>query len=152
MVLRDLLRRESVLVPLDAADRGRAIAALVEVLALPGSGPEDRAAVRAAVLARETAGSTGIGHGVAIPHARAPQVPATCMAAARTAAPVDFAAADGQRASLLFLLAIPAAEPRSYLPVLAALSRLAGDQKLLRRLNKAADRDEFYDLISDFPL
>ena len=156
MRISDLLRPEAVLVPLRAADRHQAIAALVDALPLGAATPANRAAILSAVLAREASGSTAIGSGVAIPHARTPHVPATLMALALLAAPVAFESADsqadGQAVNLVFLLAIPAADPHSYLPVLAALSRMVSDEKLLRRMKKAASREELFGLISDFPL
>ena len=84
MIVSDLLRRQSVLVPLDAVDREHVVAALVEALPQSDSAAP-RAAIRAAVLAREAAGSTGIGNGVAIPHARIPQLPRPAMSAGRAA-------------------------------------------------------------------
>jgi mannitol/fructose-specific phosphotransferase system IIA component (Ntr-type) len=151
MILSELLGRQSVLVPLAAADRDRAVAALVAALVLPEPAAS-RMAIQAAVLAREAAGSTAIGSGVAIPHARVPGLPRTAMAAGRAASPIAFGSADGKPVSVLFLLAIPAEDPRSYLPVLAGLSRLASDEGLLRRLRRAAGPDEFFDHIAAFPL
>jgi mannitol/fructose-specific phosphotransferase system IIA component (Ntr-type) len=151
MIVSELLRRQSVLVPLEAADRERAVAALVEALPLPEPAPA-RAAIRAAVAAREAAGSTGIGNGVAIPHARIPGLPRTIMAAGRLLRPIEFGSSDGKSVSLIFLMAIPAEDPHSYLPVLAGLSRLVSDEKLLRRLLRAAGPDELYDSIAAFPL
>jgi len=142
MTFADLLHPDSVLVPLQAADCDAAIALLVDVLRLPG-GPADRAPLKAAMLAREAAGSTAIGNGVAIPHARSPNISAPLLAAGLSAQPIDFRSADGKPVTLVFLLAVPAADPKSHLEVLAALSRLAQDKKLLRRLNKAASLDEF---------
>ena len=151
MILSELLRRQSVLVPLPAADRDRAVAALVAALVLPEAAAS-RAAIQTSVLAREAAGSTAIGNGVAIPHARIPGLERTVMAAGRTAQPIAFGSADGKPVSVFFLLAIPAEDPHSYLPVLAALSRLASDEALLRRLRRAAGPDQFFDLIAAFPL
>jgi len=147
--LSDLLRPESVLAPLRAGSRDEAISALVEVLPLLREG---RGALKAAILAREAAGSTGLGNGVAVPHARSPRIAAPLMSAGLVAPPIDFRSADGQPVSLVLLLAVPAADPTAHLKTLAALSRLASDKKLLRRLSKAASGLEFYDLIAGFPL
>ena len=149
MIVSEFLRRQSVRVPLEADTWARAVAALVDALPEPVA---PRAAIRAAVLAREAAGSTGIGKGIAIPHARVPGLPATLMAVGRAARPIALADAGCAPVSLLFLLAIPAEDPHSYLPVLAGLSRLASDESLLRRLRRAAGPDELFDLIAAFPL
>jgi fructose PTS system EIIBC or EIIC component len=147
MMLSDLLHPDSVLVPLPTTDRDAAIALLVDVLRLPGD-PADRALLKAALLAREAAGSTGIGNGVAIPHARSPKISAPLLAAGLARRPIDFKSADGKPVFLVFLLAVPDAAPSSHLKVLAGLSRLASDKKLLPLLKKAAYPDEFYNLLA----
>ncbi len=141
MMLLDLLSPSSVVVPLAAADREAAIAGLVDALGLDG-GPPERERLRAAILAREAAGSTGIGNGVAIPHARTSRIKAPRLAVGRTAQPIDFKAADGAPVSLVFLLAVPESDPRSHLRVLAALSALALDKKKLKGLQKAGSAAE----------
>ena len=151
MTFADLLHPDSVLVPLRAADRDAAIALLADVLPLPG-GAADRAPLKAALLAREAAGSTGIGNGVAIPHARSLNISVPLLAAGRATQPIDFKSADGKPVTLVFLLAVPAADPKSHLAVLAALSRMAMDKKLLRRLNKAASPDEFRAILAELPV
>ncbi len=151
MTISDMLSPASVLVPLPAADREAAITLLIEAIALPGS-PEQRGVLREAVLLREKAGSTGIGKGVAIPHARTPLVSKPRLAAGRAAKPIDFSAADAQPVSLIFLLAVPESDPRSHLQALATLSRLASDAKLLKSLNRASTPQEFLKLLSVLPL
>ena len=98
------------------------------------------------------AGSTGIGNGVAIPHARTTQITSACLAVARAAEPIDFKSADGRLVTLVFLLAVPDKDPKSHLAVLAALSRMAMDKKLLRQLGKAASPEELRALISAIPI
>lgn len=139
MTLSDLSSPGSVLVPLEAETKEAAVAALVGALALTAGAEE----LAAAVLAREAAGSTGIGRGVAIPHARSATLKAPRLAAGLTAKPLDFAAADGRPVTLVFLLAVPEADPKSHLKALAALSRLAQDAKRLRALMRAPSPREF---------
>lgn len=150
--LSEFLKPESILVPLKAVSRDEAISALIDVLALQGSLHEGRDTLKAAMIAREKAGSTGLGNGVAVPHARSPRITAPMMSAGLLAPPIDFGSADGKPVSLVLLLAVPEADPTAHLKALAALSRLASDKKLLRRINKAASSRELHDLISGFPL
>lgn len=147
MTLSDLLSPASVLVPLEASTREAAVESLVAALDWNGA-PDDRSALRDAVLARELCGSTGIGAGVAIPHARTAKLKAPRLAVGRAAKPLDFKSADGQPVSLVFLLAVPESDPRSHLKVLAALSRLACDKKLLKALNKTSSPEELFGLVS----
>ncbi len=149
--LSDLLRPEAVLVPLRAATAAEAVSALADLLPLTGP-PEDRAALKAAVLAREAAGSTGIGTGIAIPHARWPKAEAPMMAAGLASTPIDFRSADGRPVSLIFLLAVPAADYAAHLKALAAVSRLGSDKALLRKLLRASTPGELHSLVAGVPL
>jgi fructose-specific phosphotransferase system IIA component len=151
MMLSDLLRPNAVVVPLHAASREQAVSLLVDALDLPGA-PKGRDDLKSAILSREEAGSTGIGNGVAIPHARTAQITSACLAVARAAQPIDFKSADGKPATLVFLLAVPDADPKSHLAVLAALSRMALNKKLLRRLNKAASPDGLRAILANIPI
>ncbi|MFA6004399.1 MAG: PTS sugar transporter subunit IIA [Elusimicrobiota bacterium] len=146
--LADLTRRDAVILPLEAASREAAISVLVDVLAASWT-PPDLEALKAAMAAREAAGSTGLGNGVAIPHARSPRVTAPALVVGRASRPIEFNSADGKLVSLVFLLVVPAADPKAHLKVLAALSRIAMDKKLLRRMNKAASPDELYQLLAE---
>ncbi|MDE2490332.1 MAG: PTS sugar transporter subunit IIA [Elusimicrobia bacterium] len=148
--LADLLGPKSVLVPLKTATLADAVSQLVG--ALPLDAPEDRAALKAAVLAREAAGSTGIGAGVAIPHARWAKALRPLMAAGLSERPIDFKSADGRPVSLVFLLAVPIADYAAHLKALAAVSRLAADKTLLRRLLKAPSAEALYGLLAGAPL
>lgn len=150
-MLSDLLRPNSVVVPLHVTSREHTVSLLVDALDLPGV-PKGGDDLKAAILSREAAGSTGIGNGVAIPHARTAQINSAYLAVARAAQPIDFKSADGNPVTLIFLLAVPAADPKSHLAVLAALSRMALDKKVLRRLNKAASAAEFRAILAELPV
>lgn len=151
MVLSDILSPNSVLVPLRAIGPDSAVTALVEALELPG-GTQDKEALKAAVLARESAGSTGIGNGIAIPHARSEKLSAPRLSIGLAQQPIDFNAADGKPVTLFFLLAVPAANPTSHLKALAALSRLASDKALRRDLARARSADELFKLVAQIPV
>ncbi|MBI3296702.1 MAG: PTS sugar transporter subunit IIA [Elusimicrobia bacterium] len=151
--MSDILRPESVVVPLQARTPEDAIDVLVNslVLDLPGNSGT-RQELKAAILAREKVGSTGIGSGVAIPHARSRSLSYPRLAVGLGAEPVDFRAADGEPVNFVFLLAVPEAAPKSHLTILASLSRIASDAKLLRRLKRASTATALYSLLADLPL
>ena len=151
MLLSDLLSPKSILVPMRASGADAVIGALVDALELPAHSI-DRAALRAAVLTREAAGSTGLGNGIAIPHARAEKLIAPRLAIGLAQPPIEFNAADGKPVSLFFLLAVPAANPTSHLKALAALSRLASDKALRRDMLRARTADELFKLLANVPV
>ncbi len=145
--LSDILRPESVLAPVRAKTRDGAIAELVGALSLPGT-PADAKALVDAMVAREQAGSTGIGNGVAIPHARSSRLGTSFLAVGLSPRRIDFGSADGKLVSLVFLLAVPESPPGAHLKILAALSRISSDKKMLRSLNASADARELYDRLA----
>ena len=152
MILSDLLHPQAVLVPLEAPSPEKAVSALVDALVLEGSEPADRAAIKAAIMAREAVGSTGVGNGVAIPHACSIHIKTPLMAVGRAAVPIDFQSPDGHPVKLVFLIAVPTSAAHIHLPVLTALGRVASDKALLRKLVNAPSPDKLYALLSSIPV
>src|SRR5690242_2791210 len=101
-----------------------------------------------AILQREALGSTGVGQGVAIPHARIPGLGHFFGLFARLDHAIDFAAIDGQPVDLVFVLLIPANAGREHLAALAAISRRLRDRDTVRRLRIAADAPAIYTILS----
>lgn len=90
---------------------------------------------------REKLGSTGFGRGVAIPHARLPQIHRPIAALVKLPAPVDFDAADGMPVELVFGLISPENAGVAHLHALAAISRLVRDEATHRLLMDAPDAE-----------
>lgn len=107
----------------DAADPAAAITALAQALAADGR-VTDRDAFVAAVLAREDeTGGTGMGSGVAIPHAKTAAVAQASVAVGRAPAGIDFGSEDGSPADLVFLIAAPEGADDLHVRVLSRLAR-----------------------------
>lgn len=92
-----------------------------------------------AVMERERLGSTGVGDGVAIPHARTAEVDRTCGVFARLKTPVDFDAVDGRHADLVFLLLAPEDSGAEHLKALARVARLFRREDIRTALRAAPD-------------
>lgn len=135
MPFLDLLPAERVRTDLAAADKG----ALIEQLARLLAGGRDPAIAREALAARERLGSTGLGHGVAIPHGRSAKVDDACAAFVRLAAPVDFGADDGRPVDLVAALLVPAHFTDQHLKLLAELAELFSDTAITTALRDAPD-------------
>ena len=101
-----------------------------------------------AILQREALGSTGVGQGVAIPHARIPGLGHFFGLFARIDHAIDFAAIDGQPVDLVFLLLMPAHAGKEHLAALAAISRRLRDRDTVRRLRAAGDAQTIYAILS----
>jgi PTS system nitrogen regulatory IIA component len=104
------------------ASDARSVLALLASLAAEQTGLAERA-ILDGLVARERLGSTGVGHGVAVPHARLPGIATQSGALVRTSEPVDFAAPDLQPCDLFVLLLAPIDAAGDHLKALAALSR-----------------------------
>jgi nitrogen PTS system EIIA component len=99
----------------------------------------DEADISAEILKREELGSTGVGGGIAIPHARIQKVQKPFGVLARLRKPMDFNAIDGQPVDIVFLLLLPVTQAGEQLNALAAVARKLRDPKTARDLRSASD-------------
>ena len=97
---------------------------------------------------REELGSTGIGGGVSMPHARFREVKKPFGLLARLKQPVNFEAIDGQPVDLVFLLLLPASSQLDQLNTLAAVARKLRDPKVLHDLRLATTGSELYKAVA----
>jgi PTS system nitrogen regulatory IIA component len=135
MPFLDLLPAERVRTGLDARDKAGLIDRLAAILAADG----DVGIARDALAARERLGSTGLGHGVAIPHGRSAKVSEARAAFVRLAEPIDFGADDGKPVDLVAALLVPAHFTDQHLKLLAELAELFSDGSLTSALRDAPD-------------
>lgn len=133
-----LLEPSRVRVGLAESDKESVIDAVVDLLG-SASAVRDLEQLRADVHAREGVMSTGVGKGLALPHARTSAVRDTVAAFAITAAPVDYGALDGQPVRLVFLLAGPEEGRGTHIRLLSRISRLMNDDAFRARLLAAKD-------------
>lgn len=123
MLLSQAIDPRCVLVPTAATERFAIIRELVESMACAGLIP-DADAVARAVLAREEMRSTGIGYGLAVPHAKCDGPARLCVAIGRPPTPVDFRSVDGRPCELVILLVSPPNETAAHVQSLARISRM----------------------------
>ncbi len=140
MPFLDLLSPERVRTGLVASDKAGLIAELSTLLA----DDEDVAVVRDALFARERLGSTGLGHGVAIPHGRSAAIAQARAAFVRLAAPIDFNATDQQPVDLVAALIVPAHFTDQHLKLLAELAELFSNGTITQALRAAPDADALH--------
>jgi PTS system nitrogen regulatory IIA component len=109
----------------------------------------DTGAIEAALTARERLGSTGLGQGFALPHARIDSLKAYRGLFMRLDKPVEFEAIDGAPVALVFALLMPGAETSSHVGALAAVSRLFRDAAVRERLRAAKTAAEAYQVLAE---
>jgi PTS system nitrogen regulatory IIA component len=135
--LADLLGPDRIIPSLRAADKAHLLAELARRAGAAAGG--DAGSIEQALVAREALGSTGVGKGIAIPHARVPFLHRAFALFARLERPLDFAAIDGQPIDLVFLLLSPLDEGGTHLASLAAVSRRLRDPRAAAALRATRD-------------
>lgn len=146
MKIIDLLQKNGILIDLSAADKEGAITRLAGHLALIHNLP-DGALIADKIMERETEVSTGIGFGIAIPHARVENIDRVYMAAARSVKGIDFSAIDGQPVHLIFMIISPAGVSNEHVQVLSSLSRIMSYEDIRKKLFSAKKPEQFLDLL-----
>lgn len=107
-----------------------------------------RALITDSLFARERLGSTGLGHGVAIPHGRIKGLKEAIGAFIRLAQPVPFDAPDGNPVSLVFVLLVPEKATEKHLQILSELAQMFSDKALREAMSRAAEAAALHQLIS----
>jgi len=150
MKFSDVFARDSIVAELSASSKEDAIRQLVKKLVEAGELPKDQAAsAEKAILRREELGSTGIGKGVAVPHAKVAGIKGTVGALGRSLDGVAFNALDGQPVHLVFLLISSPDEVQSHLNVLRRVTSLIKDDDFCRFFKRAKGRDELAELLRE---
>jgi fructose PTS system EIIBC or EIIC component len=146
--LTELLSVERIRIPLVSQTKDELLQELVNVCA-ECHNIDDREDVLRAVREREAVLSTGIGHGVAIPHGKSAAVSELRMAAGRSSAPIDFDALDGEPVSLFFLLVGPESAAGPHIKALSRISRLVRRDEVRERLIAARSAEEFLQALQE---
>ena len=145
MQVSDLLTLDRIAGDVPAASKKRLLEK-VSALIARGDSALSEGEVFESLLSRERLGSTGVGHGVAIPHGRMRDLDRTVGAFVRLADSVDYDAVDGEPVDLLFAMVVPEESTEE----LSTLAEMFSDSELLGRLRKAEAPDEMYVLLKDW--
>ena len=149
MKIVDLLKVESIDLKAKPQDKAAALEHLITLMERGGN-IADKEEYKACVLRREEEGSTGIGEGIAIPHAKTSAVKAPGLAAMLVQDGVDFDSLDGEPAKLFFLIAAPDTEDNVHLDVLSHLSMLLMNDDFRSELLKVGSAKEFLSVIDKY--
>ena len=141
MRIAEFLSPSDTMIDVRAQDKGRLLNELCNRAATTLKLNADN--VCAEILKREELGSTAVGGGVAIPHARVQHLAKPFGMLARLRKPIDFDAIDGQPVDLVFLL-LPTAAPAEQLSALATVTRRLRDPLTVRELRRSADNASVY--------
>jgi len=146
MRLTDILKTECVKVPLQAADKQAALYELVDLLG-EHAGVVEVDQLKAAVWDREQARTTGIGHGIGIPHGKTGCLTQLSMAIGIPATPLDFNAIDGKPVELIILLASPQDQTGAHIQALAKISRMLTDDVFREGVKLAESGEQLFEML-----
>lgn len=150
MKLSDIIPEGGVCENLQATKKEDAIKEMVEALIAAGRVPEASAKkVLKALMDREELGSTGIGQGVAVPHAKHDSISDLVCAFGRSDNGIEFDALDGEPVFVVFLLLSSKSASNSHLEALAFISRLVRDEKFVRFLRDSKDATEVREVLGE---
>ncbi|MBO6513992.1 MAG: PTS sugar transporter subunit IIA [Phycisphaerales bacterium] len=146
MNLSSILTVECIQAPLEASEKQEAINELVDLLA-KNDKVKDPESLKDAVWSREQTRTTGIGHGLAIPHGKCDCIQNPTLAIGRPSSPMDFESMDSQPVELIVLLASPTSSTREHIEALAQVSRIMNNPSFREVIYKADDAEEIYNLL-----
>ena len=151
MQLTKLFRAEDLLLDFGPGDKWEAITRMLDHLCEAGSIPADAAeAAREAVLARERSMSTGMEHGIAIPHGAVDGIEeiAACMGIIQSEAGLPFDSIDGGPARLVVVLVIPRDQKLLHIRTLADVARALGKESVRQALLSATSQGEAWEILA----
>jgi PTS system nitrogen regulatory IIA component len=149
MGITEHLSAADVILDLGAGNKRAALERLASEAASRSGRPEQE--ILDAIQARESLGSTALGRGVALPHARLEGDAAPLALFARLQRPVDFEARDEVPVDLVVMVLWPEAAPEGFLPALSETCRAMRDPQILRRLRATSDPAEVVSLLAGTP-
>lgn len=148
MRITDLLTKETMILHLQAKTKEEVIDELVAKLQEAGI-LSDAQAFKEAILAREAQSTTGVGDGIAIPHAKTSAVKKAAVAFGRSKNGIDYDALDGKPSRLFFMIAAPEGADNTHLEALARLSSMLMDPSFRTRIESASNEEEIIRLIAE---
>lgn len=149
MKLTDIVAADRVASGLTFTSKKKAMEELARLLA-KGAPGVDAADILNSLSSREKLGSTGLGHGVAIPHGRLTGVEGSVGAFMRLKTPLDYDAHDGQPVDLIFGLLVPSNATEAHLKHLAAIAEMFSDEAFCKKMRGAGEDAALYALLSEF--
>lgn len=149
MQVSELLELERINCNTDAASKKRVLEQLSALLA-DNQSELTQTQVFDSLLSRERLGSTGLGHGVAIPHGRVKNTDKTLVALIKLEHGIDYDAIDNQPVDLLFALLVPEHSTDEHLQLLSQLAEMFSDPELVKQLRAANDSGSLLNTIREW--
>jgi len=146
MMVSDVLAKEFIMPNLVSSEKRELLDEMADNIS-DLVGGLDREGLLEVLLEREKLGSTGIGHGVAIPHAKIKGIESIIVSMGMSKKGVDFQSMDNKPVHIFFLIVAPEQSSAVHLKVLSGISRLLKDAAFRNKLMKVESRDDIYNTI-----
>ena len=146
--LSSLLKDSSIELDLEGKNKTEIINGLVDII-IKSSKTKNKKVLSDALMDREKLGSTAIGNGVAVPHAKIEGVKQTVLAFGRSVGGVDFNSLDGEKTHLFFMLISPKDDIGAHLKILAKISHLIKDRFMVGLFKNSKGKKEVLSIISN---
>lgn len=146
MKIQDIIEKKGILIDLKSSDKTELLTRMGFFLASTYNLKNPDLIVQK-ILERETAMSTGIGFGIAIPHARLDTIERVYMIAGRCFEGVEFNAIDDKPVNLIFIIVSPVNTSTAHTQILSALSKIMCSEEMRKKLLRAHDAEEFYNVL-----
>ena len=148
VVLSDILQEKYIGFDLKSKDKEKILGELVDLIS-KGGAIKNRRALLGALSEREKLGSTAIGNGVAIPHAKIADIKKPILALGRAQSGVDFNSLDGEETYIFFMLISPKDEVGMHLKILAKISHIIKDKFTVGLFKKAKNKQEILKILCE---
>ncbi|MDX1807050.1 MAG: fructose PTS transporter subunit IIA, partial [Paenisporosarcina sp.] len=148
MKITQLLTENTIILDLQAASKQDVLTELIDKLDQAGK-LKDKKAFTRDILAREAQSTTGIGDGIAIPHAKSAAVKAPAIAFGRSLAGLDYESLDGQPAHLFFMIAASEGANNDHLDALSRLATFLMDSNFRQKILEATSIEEVLTAVTD---
>lgn len=145
MQLSEILSLDCTKSAVQCTSKKRALEMISEIVAThTGQNPTE---LFECMLSREKLGSTGIGNGIAIPHARMQSTDKAVAVLLQCESPIEFDSIDNRPVDLLFALLVPDAQCKEHLKTLSSMAERLNNKQVLKQLRKAKSDQELYDIM-----
>ncbi|MYM61691.1 MULTISPECIES: PTS IIA-like nitrogen regulatory protein PtsN [Vibrio] len=145
MRLSEILSLDCTKSAVQCTSKKRALEMISEIVAMrTGQNPTE---LFECMLSREKVGSTGIGNGIAIPHARMHSTDQAIAVLLQCESPIEFDSIDNRPVDLLFALLVPDAQCKEHLKTLSNMAERLNNKQVLKQLRKAKSDQELYDIM-----
>lgn len=148
MKIQYLLSKSAILIDVEQSEKIEVLSKMSQFMSLL-YGLDDERRITQKILERERTVSTGIGCGVAIPHARFDNIDRIYMVAARSQKGIEFDSIDGEPVHLLFMILSPVNTTTEHTELLSSLSTILSDEELRKKLINAKEAQSFLDILTE---